>query len=72
MAMTRPGGEQGDKRDWRRDETKPGDARTQLGADGDSDDVADSPTKGHGGAPSPAKGDSDDVADDPARRAPRP
>lgn len=49
-----------DKRtDWRRDETP----ASQLGTSGDSDDVADSPTKGVTPR-SVEAGDSDDQGDD--------
>lgn len=48
-----------DKKDWRRDETE----GVNLGTEGDSDDVADSPERGirqH----SVTEGDSDDQGDD--------
>ncbi|HEY8579729.1 MAG TPA: hypothetical protein VIL72_07585 [Beijerinckiaceae bacterium] len=51
--------------DTRRDET-PGE---NLGTQGDSDDVRDSPQAGMA-RPSPGQGDSDDPADEPAERTP--
>ena len=52
------------KTDWRRDEV-PG---SHLGTSGDSDDPADSPSKGVSPR-TPAAGDSDDQGDDKSSRS---